>query len=584
LRYPPGMLRSLGSPPVPLLLAVLALPVPIACFGHVELEACTFTDPTGCDDTPAGSTSTSGTPGSEAGATTGGTTGASADADGASDSAGATDTGGETSSDTTGAPIDPPPEVSDLFCDPPIADELGPVTCTYLVSADAVEADLLDDGEVVATGPAGAPLVFPVISAPHNNPGSTIAVVVRDAAGQTAQTEIWQTSTVQDPGSKVWTTQEPNDGFASTAGGVALQGKNVIAAGVHWTNGDFVGTLRRYDLGGAWIGTDDGWSMKHTDWTKRPELATAVVGLTGVAVDADQNIVVVGIAFVGGEPRMYVARFYPNGTLHWEVLGELPTEAHGVGVQADGTIWVAGAVRTSAGPDRWDLATWVYGPDKQAHGQDIYNDPTDITNDRSERGRAVAVLSGDRVVVAGTREIVAVNPMEPWHLRGVALVYEGKGKRIGEWTSPGDKMQHDEILAAVATDTGVAFCGYAEDDPTDPASKPQILIRWHDAGLVEEKAPRLEFTPGGGVCNAVGYNREGATIVGAAVNELGQGNNQWIFAVRDAALPRVDYMQRDGLDSGDDRVLALACDYMCAWAGFEEVGGFPMWITGLRRG
>ena len=33
-----------------------------------------------------------------------------------------------------------------------------------------------------------------------------------------------------------------------------------------------------------------------------------------------------------------------------------------------------------------------------------------------------------------------------------------------------------------------------------------------------------------------------------------------------------------------DRVLALACDYMCAWAGFEEVDGFPMWITGLRRG
>jgi hypothetical protein len=95
-------------------------------------------------------------------------------------------------------------------------------------------------------------------------------------------------------------------------------------------------------------------------------------------------------------------------------------------------------------------------------------------------------------------------------------------------------------------------------------------VRWHDAELVEEKAPRLEITPGGGTCNAVGYNREGATIVGASVNELGQGNNQWIFAVRDAALPRVDYMQRDGLDSGDDRVLALACDYMCAWAGHRR--------------
>jgi hypothetical protein len=65
------MLRSLGSPPAPLLLTLLALPIPVACFGHVELEACTFTDPTGCDDTPAGSTSTSGAPDSEAGTTTG---------------------------------------------------------------------------------------------------------------------------------------------------------------------------------------------------------------------------------------------------------------------------------------------------------------------------------------------------------------------------------------------------------------------------------------------------------------------------------------------------------------------------------
>jgi hypothetical protein len=55
--------------------------------------------------------------------------------------------------------------------------------------------------------------------------------------------------------------------------------------------------------------------------------------------------------------------------------------------------------------------------------------------------------------------------------RGVALVYEGKGKRIGEWTSPGDKMFRDEILAAVATDTGVALCGYAKDPTTRPASR-----------------------------------------------------------------------------------------------------------------
>lgn len=163
-------------------------------------------------------------------------------------------------------------------------------------------------------------------------------------------------------------------------------------------------------------------------------------------------------------------------------------------------------------------------------------------------------------------------------------MYEGKGKRIGEWTSTGDKLKHDAILAAVATDDGVALCGYAQDDPADPNSKPQILVRWHDEALTEAKAPRLEITPGGGMCNAVGYNREGSTIVGAAVNVLGQGDNQWIFAVRDAALPRVDYMKRNGLDNESDRVLALACDYLCAWAGFEQVDGAAKWIAGLIRG
>ena len=591
MRYPSGMLWSLGSPPAPRLLALLALlasPIPVACFGHVELEACTFTDPTYCEDTPAGSTSTSGAPGSDAGATTGGgTTVASDDTDAADGGAGATDTGGNTTGGEetgglTALPIDPPPTVSGLVCDPEIAYEPGAYQCTYQVSPDAVEADLLDDGVVVATVPAGAPLIFPVTSAPLNNPGSELSVVVRDAADQTAQTSVYHPAVLLDPGSTVWTTQEPNDGPSSIARGVALQAGYVITAGSHLSNGKLVGTLRRYDKAGQYIASAEGWTRTHTDWTAYPELKTAALTLMSVAVDAEQNIITVGTAYINDEPRMYVARFHADGTLHWEVLGEVPTEARAVGVQPDGTIWVAGDVRTSVGPERWDLAVWVYGPDKQAHGQDIYNDPLDVQQYRSERGHAVAVLPGGRVVVAGTRELL-VGDQQSFIPRGVALLYEGKGKRIGEWTSPGDKMFRDEILAAVATDTGVAFCGYAKAPPNDPDQRPQILVRWHDAELAEEKAPRLEVTPGGGTCNAIGYNREGATIVGATVSELGQGNNQWIFAVRDAALPRVDYMKRDGQDSGDDRVLALVCDYMCAWAGMEEVDGAVKWIAGLRR-
>ena len=580
------MIRPLHVRPVPFVVA--ACLVSVGCYGDVELEACTISE-TYCD----AAEHTAG-PGSSSAAVTDGSASPATTAD-AGSNAGATDTGttgtgsdtgtSESSGDETGLPIDPPPAVWDLVCDPEVAAEVGPYQCTYQVSPDALEADLLDDGVVVATGPAGAPLVFPVTSAPHNNPGSELAIVVRDAAGQTAETSIYHPAVVQDPGSKVWTTQEPNDGLSSIARGVALQAGYVITAGSHLSNGKLVGTLRRYDKAGQYIASAEGWTRTHTDtdWTAYPELKTAALILMGVAVDAEQNIITVGTAYINDEPRMYVARFHADGTLHWEVLGEVPTEARAVGVQPDGTIWVAGDVRTSVGPERWDLAVWVYGPDKQAHGQDIYNDPSDDDQYRSERGHAVAVLPGGRVVVAGTREFY-VDDDNPGVPRGVALVYEGKGKRIGEWTSPGDKMFRDEILAAVATDTGVALCGYAKAPLFDPDQRPQILVRWHDAELVEEKAPRLEVTSGGGTCNGIGYNREGATIVGATVSELGQGNNQWIFAVRDAAQPRVDYMKRDGQGSGDDRVLALACGYMCAWAGFEEVGGAAKWIAGLRRG
>ncbi|MBL9107346.1 MAG: hypothetical protein JNL82_41030, partial [Myxococcales bacterium] len=520
----------------PALLVVAACLVSVGCYGDVELEACTISE-TYCDDAEH----TSG-PGSSSAAVTDGSASPATTTAAASD-AGATDTGetvtggdigtGETSGDEAGLPIDLPPAVWDLVCDPEIAAEVGPYQCAYQVSPDALEADLLDDGVIVATGPAGAPLVFPVTSAPHNNPGSELTVVVRDAAGQTAQASLYHPAVLLDPGSKVWTTQEPNDGMTSIARGVALQNGYVITAGSHWSNDKLVGTLRRYDKAGQYIASAEGWTRTHTDWTARPELKTAALTLMGVAVDAEQNIITVGTAYINDEPRMYVARFHADGTLHWEVLGEVPTEARAVGVQPDGTIWVAGDVRTGVGPEEWDLAVWVYGPDKQAHGQDIYNDPTDLLTVRSERGHAVAVLPGGRVVVAGTREVL-VNDLNQNVLRGVALVYEGKGKRIGEWTSPGDKMFRDEILAAVATDTGVALCGYAKAPPADPDQRPQILVRWHDAELAEEKTPRLEVTPGGGTCNAVGYNREGATIVGATVSELGQGNNQWIFAVRDA--------------------------------------------------
>ena len=581
------MSRSLRSPPATAL-AALCLALPVACYGNVELEACTISE-TYCDQAEnngAASSAGDATEATTSGAADGtaGTGGGGATSSSETTEPGTTTTTGETGG-TLELPVDPPPTIADLICDPEVADEVGPTVCTYTASADAVAADLLDDGEVIASGPANGSVIFPVTSGPNNNPGSVITVTVRDEAGQTASASLYQASTVKDPGTEKWTTIEPNDGAFSSAGAVALQGDYVIAAGVHYKNPLVIGTLRRYDQGGVWLGNDGGWSKSHTDWTKYQWIKAGNFGATGLAVDAEHNIILVGIAYEGGEPHRYVARFHPDGTLDWELPGPVGTEARGVGVQPDGTIYVAGAKRTSINPERWDMEVSVFGANKDAYGPIPYSDPDDKLNLRSERGRAVVALKSGRVVILGTREVV--DPNDPnnatkWITRGVALLFEGKGKRVGDdWTSSGDKLLHDAILAGAATKDGFASCGYAKAAPNEIT---QILIRWHGADLQEIKAPRLETTQGAAVCNALGYNMEGATIVGAHVNVLGENDNQWIFAVHDAADLRIDYLKYNGASNGPDRVQALACGYLCAWAGAESVDGAVQWVAGLRRG
>jgi hypothetical protein len=111
-------------------------------------------------------------------------------------------------------------------------------------------------------------------------------------------------------------------------------------------------------------------------------------------------------------------------------------------------------------------------------------------------------------------------------------------------------------------------------------------VRWHDAELAEEKAPRLETTPGGAVPATRSATTARARRSSArTVNELGQGNNQWIFAVRDAALAaRRLHEARRRRHSGDDRVLALDVRLHVRVGRHREVDGAAKWIAGLRRG
>ena len=46
----------------------------------------------------------------------------------------------------------------------------------------------------------------------------------------------------------------------------------------------------------------------------------------------------------------------------------------------------------------------------------------------------------------------------------------------------------------------------------------------------------------------------------------------------------VNYRKHNGVSNGADRVQALDCEYMCAWAGVEFVDNAAQWIAGLIRG
>ncbi|HEY0137610.1 MAG TPA: hypothetical protein VGB85_26175 [Nannocystis sp.] len=47
------------------------------------------------------------------------------------------------------------------------------------------------------------------------------------------------------------------------------------------------------------------------------------VGPTGLAVDAEGNIFLVGLGFHNEQRRSYLARFHPDGTLYWEKPGDV---------------------------------------------------------------------------------------------------------------------------------------------------------------------------------------------------------------------------------------------------------------------
>lgn len=476
--------------------------------------------------------------------------------------------------------FDPPPWIADLAVKPGAAAEIGPSIVTYTASDDVVQAELFDDGELVATGIAGEAFIFPVSSAPHNNPGSWLRVVVHDAANQTAYDEVYQPSAVKAPGSEVWTTIEADSGKSSGGGGVALHGDDVVSAGFQLIDAQARMTVRRYDQAGKWSASEQGWSHDHPGWTESPTLAGSSITGSAVAVDPAGNIVAIGNVADGADTRMYLVRFDAKGNYDWEVLGNLGTEARGVAVTADGTAYVAGAIRTGKNPDRWDLAVWVYGPDKVAYGVDVYADPEDKLQQRSERGRAVAVLGSGRVAVAGTREVLAQDWAEP-QTRGVMLLYEGKGKRVGAvWSSPGEVQGIDAVLAAVATADGVALCGYAID-PADPQQKPQILLRWLREDLSEVRKPHLEKTLGAARCTALGYTIEHKLIVGANVQDGDEGDNIWIYAVDE---PPITYLKYNGPADAADRIFGMDCEYMCAWTGYQGTALGGQWLTGLLRG
>lgn len=477
-----------------------------------------------------------------------------------------------TGDETTAAPVNEPPTVS-LVLSPESIGAAGTVELAIEASDDVVAVHIFYRGELIDTVPPAAfPYPFEVTSRRKCDGVEQISIVADDAEGLGSVDSADLSCALPKSGSEAHQALLPRK-LASPVHAVALHGDGFVAVGAL----DGRMAAWRFD---ADLQLQPGWPRTLPDWTMTAGLATLESSGSAVAVDPDLNIIVAGNTVKAGVMSAYVARLNPDGSLLAEAQGSTHEQAAGVTVTSDGVIVVAGAVKTGDQPARYDWRVWGYAAlgDAAPWANTLPLGPgeeLDLTNERSERARAVLARADGEVVVVGEREYVALD--KPPRTRASWQAYTSAGARIGElWTSAGDALPYDGANAVVAlSPDAFAAAGWARTEPGQPPRP--MAWRFEDGVLTDYRSEPGDTAESKGV----GRDREGNLVLATLLTSGGQ-LDAWSFAFAGWSSPKLWSQPPKGDPAAWDGYTSIACDVWghCLAGGFLTIDGL---ITGFLR-
>jgi hypothetical protein len=484
-----------------------------------------------------------------------------------------TTTGSDTTEATTAEP-NLPPEILSLKTTPAVIDHAGIVTLAIDATEDSSVAKIVF-GEVEAMVPIdGSPTFFDVaVTSQTMCKNTQFEVTVFDKRNLSDFETLALDCQMPQSGAEMFTTTLDGDSAADVA---LLPDGGALVAGVKGSRM----AVWAVDAAGE---VKVGWPKIITNWSLDPKFDALPSFAATVARDADGSIFVGGAVKEAGGLRRYLAKLNSQGFLIWEdagaVLGE---EIAGMTVSSDGVAVAVGSIRTSAmnEPATFDMGVWGYSPafPQVQEWTDVFKAPAsdpgpDEFNTRPERGQDAAALPNGEVIVVCERLFRDENNKE--FQRATAQRYSSDGARLGDaWTSTGFKFVNDGARSVTRTAEGYAMVGWGEHQ-NNPQR--QLLVQRFDLagkflGVEHESSPAWAQGEG------ISQDREKKLVV-AATTFADNTWGAWIFATLGADQPH-PWQQVESKAIAT----AIECDEWgaCTWVGTIDANGTSAAVVSKR--
>ncbi len=493
---------------------------------------------------------------------------------GSSSTADATSSNDETSvGDSTGAPVNAPPEIEFFAADPPQLSEAGAADIKLTASADVVIARLSLNGEQIFEGPPTKfPFVYEALSAKYNFPHH-FEVEVEDEEGLKATATTDLVVQLPQPGAEKCLFKDAG-AIASGVNALVYTHKAIYAVGSRDSGSGLKLTVWALDPDHCEV-VLPGWPKTIAGWTGEPDLGVPMSGGVAVAVDEIGNLAIGGNLIVNGTTQPYVALLTSDGARLWERTGSVGSELAGLaaftGQYSDRVVGV-GWRRTNDNPVRTDAQVWTYQPtdddwviltEYTLKAPFLPGEKEDEFNILSEWARAVLVKDGVAFIV-GEREFEDDPNMLFKRMFLARLDPSGSVEPL--WTSWGVHAVNDAARSIASCGEQLVAGGWDRNEPVD--AKPEPLIAWFDSegSFAGSRPDALAWTQ----TNGIACDSEGK-IVSGGVRLSGDGDAQ-VFTVPGQPGPRTWY--ETGV-AGPDAVGAVACDPrgFCAAGGWRTANG-----------